>query len=158
MGKKILSRYVECPHCGNTILADLSWDKQKCEFCRRLYKIKITNHKTKYHWEAVVAEFGDDKYKYIEEKGIFEKSMEGINDGIKVGDTIWILVGDGFQDYIEDVVEELEYDDDLGITWYAVEGSAEWIPQGSIFRTEKEIQNFIKLNCSKEVEDFSNMW
>ena len=43
---------IECPICGNEIVAKSVREQQKCNWCRRLFSVNITKIKGKYIWEA----------------------------------------------------------------------------------------------------------
>ena len=59
--KRVPFRKIECPHCGNEIIAKGINDEQKCIHCRRKYKIEYTKRGKKYHWEPVAIDFSYEK-------------------------------------------------------------------------------------------------
>ena len=60
---KILYKAIECPTCGNNTLAKSIEQPQKCEHCRRLFKVtlkklnKKEGRKAKYAWDSVAVDF-----------------------------------------------------------------------------------------------------
>ena len=55
--KRVPCRRIDCPHCGNEILAIGVNEDQKCPHCRRKYRIKYTKHGKKFHWEPEVIDY-----------------------------------------------------------------------------------------------------
>ena len=51
---------IECPNCGNDIVAKGVRGAQKCPWCRRLYKVLIEHKGHKIHWSAEAVEFNDN--------------------------------------------------------------------------------------------------
>ena len=58
----MMYKQIECPTCGNLTLAKSIDEPQKCKWCRRPYKVKVTGENKKAHWSAESADF-DGKYK-----------------------------------------------------------------------------------------------
>lgn len=60
---KVIYQQIECPVCGNTTTAKSVEEPQKCKWCRRLFKVKVTRRnkegskKAKYNWEAEPVDF-----------------------------------------------------------------------------------------------------
>ena len=52
---------VECPTCGNTTMAMEVRRPQKCELCRQMYKLVITQHGRKRYYSAEYTTFPTDK-------------------------------------------------------------------------------------------------
>ena len=58
----MMHRTIDCPHCGNPTTATSVSEAQKCKYCRRLFKIKITKRRQKSRkliWEAEAIDFPD---------------------------------------------------------------------------------------------------
>ena len=66
---------IECPTCGNEMVAESVKEPQKCKWCRRLFLVKLTKRKRKYIWEAEPADFPKPADKY-------RMSMMGLEDDI----------------------------------------------------------------------------
>ena len=56
---------IECPTCGNEIVAESTKEPQMCKWCRRLFSVNITKRKRKYIWEAEPIDFQES----VEQKG-----------------------------------------------------------------------------------------
>lgn len=50
---------IECPTCGNEIVAESTKEPQKCKWCRRLFSVNLTKRKGKYIWEAESIDFSE---------------------------------------------------------------------------------------------------
>lgn len=48
---------IECPTCGNEIVAESTKELQRCKWCRRLFSVNLTKRKRKYIWEAEPIDF-----------------------------------------------------------------------------------------------------
>lgn len=48
---------IECPMCGNEIVARSIKEPQKCKWCRRLFSVNLIKRKGKYIWEAKPVDF-----------------------------------------------------------------------------------------------------
>ena len=64
---------IECPVCGNETTAKLTEEPQKCKWCRKLFKIKISEkrkmgNKAKNIWYAEPVEFHNERPKIVNEK------------------------------------------------------------------------------------------
>lgn len=62
-----MRKFIECPTCGNETLAYSDEEPQKCKWCRRLFKVKVTKRKKsgkkgKCHWEAEPVDFPTNSY------------------------------------------------------------------------------------------------
>lgn len=79
---------IECPTCGNTTKAKSIDEPQKCRWCRRLFKVKITRRnkegkKPKFTWDAEPVDFPDDnkpikpRIKSLEE--YYDEDIYGVN-------------------------------------------------------------------------------
>ena len=55
--KRIIYGQIECPTCGNTTSEKLTYEAQKCEWCRRLFKVTVTGKGRKSIWSADVVNF-----------------------------------------------------------------------------------------------------
>lgn len=53
----MMYRNIECPNCGNEVLAKNIKEAQKCKFCKRLFAIKTKQRGRKFIWDAVPVEF-----------------------------------------------------------------------------------------------------
>lgn len=49
----MMYRNVECPTCGNVIRIKCVWHPQKCDYCRRMLRVKVTNGGKRWETEAV---------------------------------------------------------------------------------------------------------
>ena len=61
----MMYRQIECPTCGNTTTAKSVDEPQKCTWCRRLFKVTITQRnkdgkKKKLDWSVEPVDFPDD--------------------------------------------------------------------------------------------------
>lgn len=58
----MMYQQIECPTCGNiTTVKDVP-EAQKCNWCRRLFKVTVTRRKKgKYNWEAEPVDFPNDE-------------------------------------------------------------------------------------------------
>lgn len=64
---------IECPVCGNTIIAKSTDEPQKCRWCRRMFKVTVTRRnkeskKAKFNWEAEPVDFVDEVKPKVEKK------------------------------------------------------------------------------------------
>ena len=64
---------IECPTCGNEIVAKSIKKPQKCSWCRMLFSVNITKRKGKYIWEAEPVDFPEQADRY-------RISMMGLED------------------------------------------------------------------------------
>lgn len=55
--RRIPTRRIECPHCGNDIVAKGVNDEQKCPHCRRKYKINYTKRGKRFYWEPEAIDY-----------------------------------------------------------------------------------------------------
>ena len=58
----MMYKQIECPTCGNTTTAKSVDEAQKCKWCRRLFKVKVTRRnkagkKAKFDWSAEPVDF-----------------------------------------------------------------------------------------------------
>lgn len=58
----MMYKQIECPTCGNEITAKSVDEPQKCRYCRRLFKVKVTKRnkngkKNKYNWSVEFVDF-----------------------------------------------------------------------------------------------------
>ena len=58
--KRVPHRRIDCPHCGNEIIAKGVNDEQRCPHCRRKYKISYTKRGKKFYWEPVAIDYDYD--------------------------------------------------------------------------------------------------
>ena len=62
----MMYRQIECPTCGNTTTVKSIDEPQKCKWCRRLFKVKVTRRnkegkKGKFDWTAEPVDFPEDR-------------------------------------------------------------------------------------------------
>ena len=48
---------IECPTCGNEMVAKSVKEPQKCKWCRRLFLVNLTKRKGKWLWQAKPIDF-----------------------------------------------------------------------------------------------------
>lgn len=61
----MMYKQIECPTCGNVTTAKSIQEPQKCQWCRRLFKVTITKRntngkKSKFSWSAKPVDFEED--------------------------------------------------------------------------------------------------
>lgn len=61
----MMYKQIECPTCGNVTTAKSIQEPQKCQWCRRLFKVTITKRNTngkkgKFSWSAEPVDFEED--------------------------------------------------------------------------------------------------
>ena len=56
---------IECPTCGDEIVAESTKEPQRCKWCRRLFSVNLTKRKRKYIWEAEQIDFPES----VEQQG-----------------------------------------------------------------------------------------
>lgn len=61
----MMYKQIECPTCGNVTTAKSIHESQKCQWCRRLFKVTITKKsangkKNKFNWSAESVDFDDE--------------------------------------------------------------------------------------------------
>ena len=66
---------IECPNCGNKIVAKSVKEPQKCKWCRRLFSVNLTKRKGKWLWQAEPVDFPEPVDRY-------QTSMMGLEDDI----------------------------------------------------------------------------
>lgn len=57
---RVAYRTIDCPQCGNPTTAKSVSEAQKCQYCRRLFKVTITRRRAKGRksfWEAEAVDF-----------------------------------------------------------------------------------------------------
>lgn len=59
--EKVLYRRIECPHCGNEIMANNLDEPKKCKFCRRKYGVKVHKSGKKVYFEPILIDFTPDE-------------------------------------------------------------------------------------------------
>lgn len=61
----MMHKQIKCPTCGNVTTAKSIQEPQKCQWCRRLFKITITKRNTnskknKFSWSAELIDSEED--------------------------------------------------------------------------------------------------
>lgn len=74
----MMYKQIECPTCGNTTTAKSVPEAQKCKWCRRLFKVKVTRRnkegkKGKFDWSAEPVDFPDENRFGIRSLADYEK-------------------------------------------------------------------------------------
>lgn len=150
MGK--LYKEITCPNCGNEVTAESVRYRQKCEFCRRYFGVRVTKKKGKTIWDVQPIEFSETRQQLLDRRRKIGRQIvrETTEEEAYIGQTVYLIIADG-TDYIETTVEEKE--EENGTFYYGLSCSADWHTIGDFVFTEVRARARTWANIDREPKD-----